>query len=230
MSDPTNGDVVRHNADVVRRTYEAVGRGDIPAVLALLTDDVEWTLQGPSVIPFARTRYGREGVSEFFSLVAETLEFQQFEPCEFVAQGDTVVVLGYERNLIKPTGRTFSASSREGSAPWTAASRRTTASRRCGSRARSGWARPWPRRRDRPRPETSRTSLQEGRCSSSPRSARRRRFLDGARADEYPFPLVRRRVDILVEAPSRARTIVVLALPCVAWLHDGPAEYLQDGF
>ena len=84
-----------------------VGRGDIPAYLDLLTDDVEWTLQGPSVIPFAGTRRGREGVVEFFSLLGETVEFQQFEPREFVAQGDTVAVVGYERNLIKPTGRTF---------------------------------------------------------------------------------------------------------------------------
>ena len=98
---------VRRNVDVVQETYEAVGRGDIPALLDLLTDDVEWTLQGPCVIPFAGTRRGREGVAEFFSLVGETLEFQQFEPREFVAQGNTVVVVGYERNLIKPTGRTF---------------------------------------------------------------------------------------------------------------------------
>jgi len=95
------------NVDVVQRNYEAVGRGDIPAVLDLLTDDVEWTLQGPSVIPFAGTRRGREGVAEFFSLLGENLEFQQFEPREFVAKGDTVVVLGYERSLIKPTGRTI---------------------------------------------------------------------------------------------------------------------------
>jgi len=95
------------NVDVVQRNYEAVGRGDIPAVLDLLTDDVEWTLQSPSVIPFAGTRRGREGVAEFFSLLGENLEFQQFEPREFVAKGDTVVVLGYERSLIKPTGRTI---------------------------------------------------------------------------------------------------------------------------
>ena len=95
------------NVDVVQQGYEALGRGDIPAVLNLMTDDVEWTLQGPSVIPFAGTRRGREGVGEFFSLLGENLEFQQFEPREFVAQGDTVVVLGYERSLIKPTGRTI---------------------------------------------------------------------------------------------------------------------------
>ena len=95
------------NAEVIRQAYEAFGRGDVPAVLDLLADDVDWTLQGPSVIPWAGPRRGREGVAEFFSLIGETLEFEQFEPREFVAQGDTVVVLGYERSLVKPTGRTF---------------------------------------------------------------------------------------------------------------------------
>ena len=100
MSDQTN-------LGVVQQIYAAVGSGDIPALLSLLTDDVEWTLQGPSMIPWAGPRRGREGVAKFFSLIGETLEFEQFEPREFVAQGDTVVVLGYERSLVKPTGRTF---------------------------------------------------------------------------------------------------------------------------
>ena len=97
----------RTNADVVQRGYEAFGRGDIPALLDLLTDDVEWTLQGPSVIPFAGTRHGHEGVSEFFSVLGETLDFEQFEPREYVAQGDTVVVVGFERSLSRATGRTI---------------------------------------------------------------------------------------------------------------------------
>ena len=92
---------------VVRQAYEAFGRGDISGVLDLLTDDVVWTLQGPSTIPFAGTHRGREGIAEFFSLVGEALEFEQFEPREFVAQGDTVVVLGYERSIAKATGRRF---------------------------------------------------------------------------------------------------------------------------
>ncbi len=97
----------QQNADVVQRNYAAVSRGDIPALLDLLTEDVEWTFQGPPVIPFAGTRHGREAVEEFFTSVGETIEFQRFEPRDFIAQGDTVVVLGYERNLIKSTGRTF---------------------------------------------------------------------------------------------------------------------------
>jgi uncharacterized protein len=84
---------VRTNVEVLQETYEAVGRGDIPALLNLLTDDVEWTLQGPYVIPFAGTRRGREEVAVFFSLVGETLEFQRFGPREFIGQDDIVVVL-----------------------------------------------------------------------------------------------------------------------------------------
>ena len=98
MSEPTN-------TDVVQRGYEALGRGDIPAILDLLTDDVEWIQQGPAFIPFTGTRHGHEGVAEYFSLLDENLEFEQFEPREFVAQGDTVVVLGYERSVAKATGR-----------------------------------------------------------------------------------------------------------------------------
>ena len=97
----------RANTDVVQQGYEAFGRGDIPALLELLTVDVEWTQQGPSVVPFSGTRHGHEGVAEYFSLLDENLDFEQFEPREFVAQDDTVVVLGMERSVMKSTGRTI---------------------------------------------------------------------------------------------------------------------------
>jgi uncharacterized protein len=95
------------NADVVRQVYEAFGSGDIPAMLGMLTDDVEFTMQGPPVLPYAGTHRGREGIAEFASLLGETLEFERFGPREFVAQGDTVVVLGDDRSLVKSTGRAF---------------------------------------------------------------------------------------------------------------------------
>jgi ketosteroid isomerase-like protein len=49
----------------------------------------------------------RAGVAEFFGQVAATLEFLQFEPRPFLAQGETVVVLGYEHSRMKSTDRTF---------------------------------------------------------------------------------------------------------------------------
>jgi ketosteroid isomerase-like protein len=39
--------------------------------------------------------------------VAESEDFQQFEPREFVAQGDTVVAIGHYRAVTKATGKTF---------------------------------------------------------------------------------------------------------------------------
>jgi uncharacterized protein len=46
-------------------------------------------------------------VSEVFALLGQALEFEQFEPREFIAHGDTVLVLGYERSLVKSTRRVF---------------------------------------------------------------------------------------------------------------------------
>jgi uncharacterized protein len=97
------------NTDVVRGVYDAFLRGDLPAVLDTLTDDVEWIWYGPADIPFAGTRHGRDAVAEWFAIIADTVEFRQFEPAafEFVAQDDTVVVLGFERDMAKATGREF---------------------------------------------------------------------------------------------------------------------------
>src|SRR5215210_1958009 len=89
MSDQTN-------VDATQRAYEAFGRGDIPAMLESLADDVEWTLPGRPVIPWAGTHRGHEGVEQAFALRVENLEFEQFEIRQCVAQGATVVVLGYE--------------------------------------------------------------------------------------------------------------------------------------
>ncbi len=93
------------NVRTVREAYEAFGRGDIAAVLDRLTDDVEWIEPGSKDIPFAGRHRGREAVSRYFSTLAASLEFETFEPREFIAQGDVVVVLGRETSRTRTTGR-----------------------------------------------------------------------------------------------------------------------------
>ena len=39
--------------------------------------------------------------------VGESLEAQEFELREYIAQGNKVVVLGYQRGKAKPTGRPY---------------------------------------------------------------------------------------------------------------------------
>lgn len=53
--------VEQENTQTVMDLYAAFGRGDLPAVLAALADDVEWALPGPANIPMAGTRPGEAG-------------------------------------------------------------------------------------------------------------------------------------------------------------------------
>jgi uncharacterized protein len=94
------------NLRVVRDAYAAFLRSDLAALLAVLSDDVEWRIPGPpDVLPFAGTHRGRKQVGEFFATLGGALEFEVFEPREFIAQRDKVVVLGRRRDRFRKTGR-----------------------------------------------------------------------------------------------------------------------------
>ena len=93
------------NVRAVQAMFAAFGRGDIPAVLDALTDDVEWRLAGPTEVTYAGTRRGRDQVAEFFKVLGQASEFEVFEPQEYIAQGDKVVVLGHERQRVRATGQ-----------------------------------------------------------------------------------------------------------------------------
>src|SRR5687767_14232341 len=93
---------------VVQDAYGSFQRGDIPSLLASLSEDVQWFLPGdPSIVPVAGLRQGVSGVADFFSTLATTQDAEMFEPREFVAQGDTVVSLGEYRWRVKKTGKVF---------------------------------------------------------------------------------------------------------------------------
>jgi ketosteroid isomerase-like protein len=93
------------NLKLIQDAYAAFGRGDIPALLGMLDPAVEWTAVVGSRAPTSGTRHGREGVAEFFQQLAASIEFQSFEPREFIAQGDRVVALGHYAARAIPTGR-----------------------------------------------------------------------------------------------------------------------------
>ncbi len=93
------------NLQVVKNAYDAFGRGDIAAILSSLTDDVTWHLVGPSEIPYAGLRQGRDGAAEFFRLLGESDDVALFEPRRFLADGNLVVVLGRYEARVKSTGK-----------------------------------------------------------------------------------------------------------------------------
>jgi hypothetical protein len=92
---------------MIRSVYEAFGRGDVPAILGMLADDVDWYDPGPPEVTHAGRYRGRDDVGRFFSKVGESLDIEAFQQTEFIAKGDRVIVLGSIRAKVKRTGLVY---------------------------------------------------------------------------------------------------------------------------
>jgi uncharacterized protein len=95
------------NKRLIQQVFEKFGSGDVPGLLALIAEDAEWAAPGPAVVPYFGERRGPEGALEFFKNLGSEVEFESFEPADFIAEGDRVVVLGRERGRVRRTGKTF---------------------------------------------------------------------------------------------------------------------------
>jgi len=94
------------NIAVVQSAYAAYARGDIGAVLSLLTPDVDWhTIGQREDFPAFGPRKGVPAVQEFFKTVAENIEFSEFSPREFYCDRDKVFVLGHYAMTTRKNGR-----------------------------------------------------------------------------------------------------------------------------
>ena len=96
-------------AVVVRRFYDALGRGDVAAVLSLLDAEVEWT-EAERFPYYGGTWRGPQAVVENL-LVPLSNDWDGFsaKADEFITEGDRVVSLGTYSGTFKKTGRPFSA-------------------------------------------------------------------------------------------------------------------------
>jgi hypothetical protein len=93
----------------VQAVYEAFGRGDIPAILGMLTPDVAWTVEGKAGdYPTFGRRQGPDGALKFFQAVADAEEITAFAPRRFHSTDDTVVVEGDISVTLKKNGRSLS--------------------------------------------------------------------------------------------------------------------------
>jgi len=101
----------KENVNVVQQMYAAFNRHDIPAVLDILSDDVEWqspvTRTAPDEISWSKPRHGRDQVATFFKELGEKVQPDKLEPLEFTAQGDRVVVEGKNRGTVRSTSKAY---------------------------------------------------------------------------------------------------------------------------
>lgn len=98
---------MQDNVQLVQQIYAAIGRGDVPAVIDMMADDIEIHVPGPSEIPFAGTYREHEGVGHYFHAIGTNTDILQFEPRDYIAQDDQVVVVGDERLRSKSTDRSW---------------------------------------------------------------------------------------------------------------------------
>ena len=69
------------NLDVVGQIYEAFARGDVPAILEHLAEDVEWEYGvNFTDVPWLQPRCGRQEVPTLFEVLGSALEFHRFVP------------------------------------------------------------------------------------------------------------------------------------------------------
>ena len=96
----------QENVQIVKNFLAALGRRDKQGLLALSAEDIEWTIPGENW-PLAGTHRGHAGLADLLQKASETLETSYPEPPEFVAQGDRVLVVGFNKGRVIFTKRTF---------------------------------------------------------------------------------------------------------------------------
>ena len=95
------------NVQLIKELYDRLGKGDLETALGLMTDDVTFVVPGPPGIGAAGTWRGHHGVHECFARLREAQENQSTDVREFVAQGNTVVVLLHVIAKARSTGKRF---------------------------------------------------------------------------------------------------------------------------
>ena len=76
----------------MQAVHAAFGRGDIPAILRVVTDDVDWASEPESPIaPWHGIRRGKAELPSFFEALGAALQVTEFTPLAF-ATSDTDVM------------------------------------------------------------------------------------------------------------------------------------------
>jgi ketosteroid isomerase-like protein len=90
----------------VQQVYADFGRGDLQGLLALLADDIEYVSPGDG-LPLAGTYRGHAAVTNHFEKLLSEVQIEALDPREFIAEGDRVLVVGWERGKVSASNRKY---------------------------------------------------------------------------------------------------------------------------
>ena len=96
---------------LVREFYATLERGDLPGVIELVEEDVDWqspvTRAHPPEIPWSSIRHTKQEVSAFFKELGQNVKPEGFELFKIISQNDLVAVEGKNRGTVRKTGCTY---------------------------------------------------------------------------------------------------------------------------
>jgi ketosteroid isomerase-like protein len=99
------------NVTVVKETFEAFGRGDLPAVMEFVAEEAEYrspvTRTTDTILTWARPCRGRQEVMQLFVEMGEKVAPEPFVVTNIIAQGDQVAVEGRNKGRVRSTGKRF---------------------------------------------------------------------------------------------------------------------------
>jgi uncharacterized protein len=96
--------------ETVQSIYAAFGRGDVPAIIALMADDVEWESWSDNSaqragVPWLAPGRGKAGVAAFFQLVGR-FTIHEFQVLSIMAS-DRQVAAEFVIDVTPPGGRRY---------------------------------------------------------------------------------------------------------------------------
>jgi uncharacterized protein len=101
----------QQNVDLVKKLYEAFGKGDIDTIINSLADQLVWRFDGPQEIPYAGEYNNPDQVKEgFFGALVSTQKEYALKTDEFIAQDNRVIMIGSYGATINATGKRFDLS------------------------------------------------------------------------------------------------------------------------
>jgi ketosteroid isomerase-like protein len=88
--------------DLIKQSYDAFSRGDIPAVIETLSDDVRWDV--PEMLPQGGSFSGRDGAGQFFQALGERYEDLGLDIHDLIDGDERVAGVGVARGKLRDGG------------------------------------------------------------------------------------------------------------------------------
>ncbi|MBK8568402.1 MAG: nuclear transport factor 2 family protein [Saprospiraceae bacterium] len=101
-----------NNLSTVQQIYACFGQGDIPSILNLLDEKVQWESWADNSaqnagVPWIAARNGKAGAVEFFQCIGSQLQIKDFQVLSIMDGGNKIAAEFVIEAVVTATGKTY---------------------------------------------------------------------------------------------------------------------------